>query len=78
MSYEKTAAGDRCLLQVDGQKIIADFGYEKVGIGNPRLDSAIQVLTDLALLEEDEEEVTHLTEDGRALLQTELGRGGSQ
>lgn len=78
MSYEKTAAGERCLLQVDGQKIISDFSYEKIGIGNPRLGSAIQVLKDLALLEDDQDGLTHLTNDGRAMLQAELNDGSKQ
>lgn len=78
MAYEKTAKGDRCLLQVDGQKIIADLPHEKIGIGNPRFNSAIQVLTDLALLVEDENEVTHLTEEGKSLLQSELRERGAE
>ncbi|MEZ6048723.1 MAG: hypothetical protein R3C11_24725 [Planctomycetaceae bacterium] len=78
MAYEKTAKGDRCLLQVDGPKIIADLPHEKIGIGNPRLNSAIQVLTDLALLEEDDNEVTHLTAQGKSLLQAELEERGGQ
>ena len=78
MAYEKTAKGDRCLLQVDGPKIIADLPHEKIGIGNPRLNSAIQVLTDLALLEEDDNEVTHLTAQGKSLLQAELEERGAQ
>ncbi len=78
MSYEKTATGERCLLQVDGQKIISDVSYEKIGIGNPRLGSAIQVLTDLALLEADEDGLTHLTDDGQAMLHAELNDGGKQ
>ena len=78
MAYEKTAKGDRCLLQVDGPKVVADLPHEKVGIGNPRFDSAIQVLTDLGLLREDDDEVTHLTEDGASLLQAELLRQGAK
>ena len=78
MSYEKTATGDRCLLQVDGQKIISVNQYEKIGIGNPRLGSAIQILKDLALLEDDQNGLTHLTDDGLAILQAELHGGGSQ
>lgn len=76
MSYEKTATGDRCLLQVDGHTIVADSPYEKIGLGNPRLESAIQVLSDLALILTDENGVAHLTKDGQQLLKKELERGG--
>lgn len=78
MSYEKTAAGDRCLLQVDGQKIISESSYEKIGIGNPRLGSAIQILKDLALLVEDQDGLTHLTDDGQTMLEAELNDRGNQ
>jgi hypothetical protein len=77
LSYEKTAKGDRCLLQVDGQKIIADFPHEKIGIGNPRFNSAIQILTDLALLEVDDDEITRLTAQGKSLLKAELQEIGA-
>ena len=39
MSYEKTWTGERCLLQVDGPKIISTGGFDKIGMGNPRLRS---------------------------------------
>ena len=42
MSYEKTAKGERCLIQVDGQRISSDAPYEKIGLGNPRLRNAVQ------------------------------------
>ena len=75
ISYDKTAIGDRCLLQVDGQQVIADSPYEKIGLGNPRLGSAIQVLLDLALINTDENGVSSLTKDGTNLLKMELARG---
>jgi hypothetical protein len=71
MSYEKSWTGDRCLLQVDGPKVFSTGGYEKIGMGNPRLGSAIQILIDLGLMEEADDGVTHLTKDGKKLLQQE-------
>jgi hypothetical protein len=75
MAYDKTASGDRCLLQVDGQRIVSDSPYEKIGIGNPRLRSAIQVLDDLALIEADENGVSFATKDGLQMLKSELEKG---
>lgn len=72
MSYEKTWTGERCLLQVDGPKIVSTGGFDKIGLGNPRLRSAIQILTDLGLIEEDEEGVTRPTSEGEAFLGNEL------
>ncbi len=72
MSYEKTWTGERCLLQVDGARIVSTGGFDKIGMGNPRLRSAIQILTDLGLIEEDEEEVTRLTSEGEAFLKDEM------
>lgn len=71
MSYEKSWTGDRCLLQVDGPKIFSTGGYEKIGMGNPRLGSAIQILIDLGLMEEADDGVTYLTKDGKQFLQHE-------
>ncbi len=42
MSYEKTWTGERCLLQVDGSKIVSTGGYDKIGMGNPRLGSSFK------------------------------------
>ncbi len=78
MSYEKSWTGDRCLLQVDGPKVFSTGGYEKIGMGNPRLGSAIQILNDLGLMEEAEDGVTHLTKDGKQFLQQELRKEGKQ
>jgi hypothetical protein len=75
MSYEKTAKGERCLIQVDGQRIVSDGPYEKIGLGNPRLRSAVQVLSDLALIETDEDGLSFLTEEGLELLREELAGG---
>lgn len=74
MSYEKSWTGDRCLLQVDGQKVFSPGGFEKIGMGNPRLGSAIQILKDLGLLADDEHKVVHLTAEGRHFLEQELVR----
>ncbi len=72
MSYEKTWTGERCLLQVDGSKIVTTGGYDKIGMGNPRLGSSLQILTDLGLIEDDEDGVSHLTPEGEAFLKREM------
>lgn len=77
MSYGKSWAGDRCLLQMDGRKVFSTGGYEKIGMGNPRLRNAIQILIDLGLMEKAEDGVTHLTKDGKKFLQQELRKEGN-
>jgi hypothetical protein len=72
MSYEKSWAGDRCLLQVDGPKVFSTGGFDKIGMGNPRLRSAIQILKDLGLMEDADNDVTFLTKEGQQFLQQEL------
>ncbi len=42
MAFEKGRAGDRCLLQVDGDTVRSTGGYERVGMGSPRFRSAVQ------------------------------------
>ena len=76
MSYEKTALGDRCLLQVDGSKITTrpNEVYEKIGMGNPRFNSAVRILKDLGLLADTEEGSTMVTEDGISLLKKEMAK----
>jgi len=74
MSYEKSSSGDRCLLQTDGQKVIATGCYDKIGMGNPRLASAIQIVKDLGLMEDADDGVTHLTEAGKQFLRDELAK----
>jgi hypothetical protein len=74
LSYEKTTRGDRCLLEVDGEKIVSSDAFNKIGMGNPRLLSAIQILTDLNLIAEDETSTRHLTPDGRAFLTEEIAK----
>jgi hypothetical protein len=74
MSYEKTWTGERCLLQVDGPKIVSTGGFDKIGMGNPRLHSAIQILADLGLIEVDEESVSRLTTEGESFLEQELAK----
>ncbi len=77
MAYEKTMKGDRCLLQIDGVKIRAELPHEKIGIGNPRFHSAVQILTDLGLLKVDDD-VTRLTQQGDEWLQSELMQRAKQ
>jgi hypothetical protein len=72
MSFEKTWTGERCLLQRDGSKVFSNGDYDEIGMGNPRLGSAIQILKDLALLEDGEDGVTRLTPEGRQLLKREM------
>jgi hypothetical protein len=70
MSYEK--GFDRCLLQIDGSKIFSTGSFEKIGMGNPRLGSAVQIVKDLGLTEDAEDGVTHLTKEGEEFLRQEL------
>ncbi len=72
MSYEKTWTGERCLLQVDGQRIVSTGGFDKIGMGNPRLGSSIQILTDLGLIKDDEDAISRLTPEGEAFLSHEI------
>jgi hypothetical protein len=72
MSYEKTAAGDRCLLQVDSPKVVSTGDYDEIGMGNPRLHSAIQILKDLGLIEDGDDGITYLTTEGKQFLKREL------
>jgi hypothetical protein len=74
MSYAKSASGDRCLLQMDGDKVFATGRYDEIGLGNPRLRSALQILKDLGLMEETDDDVTRLTKEGRKLLAQELAK----
>lgn len=74
MSYEKTKTGERCLLQVDGARIVSTGEFSKIGMGNPRLGSALQILTDLGLIEEDKGRVLRLTHDGQVFLKRELAK----
>lgn len=76
MAYEKSAKGDRCLLQFEGSRISTEQNevYEKIGMGNGRFRSAAQVLVDLGLLAERPDQVKVLTKDGVRLLRDELAR----
>jgi hypothetical protein len=78
MSYEKSWAGDRCLLQVDGSKIISTGGFDKIGMGNPRLPSALQILKDLGLMQDHQDGVTHLTKEGKQFLRDQLKKEAGQ
>jgi hypothetical protein len=72
MSYAKNSSGDRCLLQTDGAKVFATGRYDAIGLGNPRLRSALQILKDLGLTEDGDDGVTRLTNEGRGFLTQEL------
>jgi hypothetical protein len=78
MSYEKTLSGDRCLVQVDGERVFSSpgHGFEKIGMGNPRLGSAVQILIDLGLMERADDWVVHLTTEGKRFLRHELKKEG--
>lgn len=70
----KSSSGDRCLLQTDGEKVIATGRYDEIGIGNPRLLSAVQVVKDLGLMEDTDNGVIHLTKEGTEFLRAELAK----
>lgn len=72
MSYEKSAAGNRCLLQVDGANVSTTGMYDSIGMGNPRLRSAIRILKDIGYLSDQEDGTTVVTSDGIAVLEAEL------
>jgi hypothetical protein len=74
MSFEKTAKGDRCLLQIDGNKITTQPNevYEKIGMGNGRFSSAVRILKDLGVLLDTDDGITMLTKDGTQILRNEL------
>jgi hypothetical protein len=74
MSYLKSASGDRCLIQDDGQRVIATGNLDEVGMGNGRFWSARQVLADLALVHRDDEDVYRPTKDGLAFLKAGLAQ----
>jgi len=78
MSYEKSAAGNRCLLQVDGADVHASGTYDSIGMGNPRLRSAIRILKDLAFLSENEDGTTTVTNDGLSILEADLSTGSAE
>lgn len=70
MSYEKSALGERCLLQDDGDKVRVSGEFEKVGMGNVRFRSARQILEDVAMIEGDSGDVHQLTPEGAAMLKS--------
>lgn len=74
MSYEKTATGNRCLLQVDGNKVMGTGTYDKIGIGNARFRSAVQVLTDLGLFCRNSDKEIELEAGGSRFLDQELAK----
>lgn len=70
MAYEKSRSGGRCLLQVDGRRLVGAGRYDRIGLGNPRLRSAMRILTDLNLLAETDGRVAP-TPEGLRLEQEE-------
>jgi hypothetical protein len=79
MAYVKTKLGDRCLLQKDDNstRLVAEEGFDKIGMGNPRLTSAIQILCDLGFISADDDGLLVLTADGRHWLKTEMAKEAS-
>jgi hypothetical protein len=75
LSYEKVWDGSRALFQSE-QGVIRWRGlsYDDIVVGNSRFNSAVQILTDLALVErkEDGSSLEKLTAEGKRLLKTEL------
>lgn len=72
MAYEKTALGERCLLESDGERVFSHAEYRWIGMGNPRFRSVAQILRDLSLLEHKEGVGTVLTLEGERFLNEEL------
>lgn len=72
MSYVKSASGHRCVLQVDGPVVCATGTYDRIGIGNARFHSAVQVLVDLGLLVQGDDKQYVITDEGRSILEAEL------
>jgi hypothetical protein len=68
LSYAKSAAADSCILQEEGERVIAHAAFSKFGVSNPRLSSAMRILEDLALLERDDEDRLRPSTDGLELL----------
>jgi hypothetical protein len=76
MATMKTKRDDRCLLQQDdtSARLIAQEAFNKIGMGNPRLGSAIQILTDLGFMSEGDDDTLSLTTDGRKWMRTEMAK----
>lgn len=73
MSYEKGVGGSPPFFRVDGMTIVGtDTSCDEIGASNPRLTSAIQMLWDLHLIENDDDGAYQLTSDGRSLLTEHL------
>jgi hypothetical protein len=72
--------GEHCLLQVDGSKITTrpNEVYEKIGMGNPRFNSAIRILKDLGLLSDTDDKIIIVTKDGMHLLIKEIAEEGRE
>jgi hypothetical protein len=76
VSFEKSPWGDRCIIDVDDHIFRTTKSYDEIGLGNPRLRSAIQILKDLNLLKDTDKAKNLLTKDGRRFLKQELSQGG--
>jgi hypothetical protein len=75
LAYERSRAGAKALLEVDGDRVRVQGNYDEIGVSNPRFNNAVLILKDLALLEDKKDlELTVLTKEGRAYLATELRR----
>lgn len=72
MSYTKSQRADRCLLEQEQGQLRATGLYDKLGMRNTRLGSAVQILKDLALLTVEDEEVLTLTREGKRYLASQL------
>jgi hypothetical protein len=76
MATVKAKRDNRCLIQQDENsgRLIAEEAFDKIGMGNPRLGSAIQVLTDLGLMSKGDDDTLVLTADGRKWLKAEMAK----
>lgn len=72
MAYEKTAAGDRCILETDNSRIYSHNEYRWINLGNPRFRSAVRILKDVAFLRELDGVGSVLTPEGERFLDAEL------
>ena len=78
MSYERGFGGSAPLLHVDGTTVIGTgTDYTDPQALNPRLESALQILSDLGLLFYEKEGGYQRTPEGRAWLASELKRVGA-
>ena len=75
MSYERGFAGGSSLFRLDGTRVIgAETDFTDPSSGNPRFLSAVRILKDLELVDEDDDGLPLITEEGRDWLEVELDR----